>query len=1078
MIKYLKSVGVLLFLSTVCNGTVYANQEGRKTDVRVTQQNGTCTGVVKDATGETIIGASVVVKGSTNGTITGIDGDFSLSNVPKGSTIVISFVGYQTQEIKWTGVPLNVILSDDTKVLDEVVVVGYGTQKKVNVTGAVSMVGSDVIESRPVANVSQALQGAVPGLNLSTSSSGGDLNTSMNINIRGTGSIGDGSVDSPLILIDGIEGDLNSLNPNDVESVSVLKDAASASIYGSRAAFGVILVTTKSGKAGKVKVNYSGDIRFSTATQVPKMANSLQFATYFNTANINAGGSNIFSDETLANIKKYMNGEFTDPSQPEYWGTTANVENGKWNNYGSAFANTDWFEEFYKKNVPSTQHNLSLSGGTEKFNWSVSGSFLLQNGLISHGHDELDRYTLNSKIGAELASWARLDYSTKWTRKDYEKPQYLTGLFFHNIARRWPSCPVVDPNGNWMAEMEIYELEDGGIYKENNDEFTQQLKFTFTPLKGWNIYAEGALRLTNNKTTQNKIPIYNYNVANEPMLRDSGYGTVTYVYDNRYKQNYYAVNVYTDYSHSFGKHNGKVLLGLNYERYNQDNMWASGTDLTTEDKPFLSQTQSNKKNGDGYWNRATAGYFGRFNYDYDGKYLAEFNIRYDGSSRFLADKRWAWFPSVSLGWNIAREEFFEKLSETVNTLKLRGSWGQLGNTSSNYNSFWDWYPFYQQQAISSASSNWLINGEKQNTSSLPSIVNATMTWETVETWDFGFDFGAFNNRLTGTFDWYSRTTKDMIGPAPILGSVLGTNAPKTNNCDMRTSGWELEIGWRDQINDFKYGVRFNLSDNRSKILTYPYDGEFSNQSIGGYYNGKYLDEIWGYESVGLASSKVEMDNWLTTNKPNWGSNWGAGDVMYKDLNGDGIVSSGANTLDDHGDLKRIGNATPRYRIGLNLDAAYKGFDFSIFFQGVLKRDWFFGAGDAYFWGAQGNMWQSACFEDHLDYWTENNTGAYYPKPYFGGIQKNQQTQTRYLQSAAYLRCKNIQLGYTLPKSLLSPAGISNCRIYLSCDNLFTITSLSDIFDPEAFGGYGDEGWGSGKTYPLQRTVSVGVNLSF
>ena len=430
MIKYLKSVGVLLFLSTVCNGTVYANQEGRKTDVRVTQQNGTCTGVVKDATGETIIGASVVVKGSTNGTITGIDGDFSLSNVPKGSTIVISFVGYQTQEIKWTGVPLNVILSDDTKVLDEVVVVGYGTQKKVNVTGAVSMVGSDVIESRPVANVSQALQGAVPGLNLSTSSSGGDLNTSMNINIRGTGSIGDGSVDSPLILIDGIEGDLNSLNPNDVESVSVLKDAASASIYGSRAAFGVILVTTKSGKAGKVKVNYSGDIRFSTATQVPKMANSLQFATYFNTANINAGGSNIFSDETMANIKKYMNGEFTDPSQPEYWGTTANVENGKWNNYGSAFANTDWFEEFYKKNVPSTQHNLSLSGGTEKFNWSVSGSFLLQNGLISHGHDELDRYTLNSKIGAELASWARLDYSTKWTHKDYEKPQYLTGLFF------------------------------------------------------------------------------------------------------------------------------------------------------------------------------------------------------------------------------------------------------------------------------------------------------------------------------------------------------------------------------------------------------------------------------------------------------------------------------------------------------------------------------------------------------------------------------------------------------------------------------------------------------------------------
>ncbi|MDE5710441.1 MAG: SusC/RagA family TonB-linked outer membrane protein, partial [Bacteroides sp.] len=399
MIKSLKSVGALLFLSTFCNGTVYATQVEKTADVKVVQQNGTCTGVVKDATGETVIGASVLVKGSTNGTITGIDGDFSLSNVPRGSVIVISFVGYQTQEVKWTGTPLNIVLKDDSKLLDEVVVVGYGTQKKVNVTGAVSMVNSDVIESRPVANVSQALQGAIPGLNLSASSSGGDLNTSMSINIRGTGSIGNGSVDRPLILIDGIEGDLNSLNPNDVESVSVLKDAASASIYGSRAAFGVILVTTKSGKAGKVKVTYSGDVRFSTATQVPKMANSLQFATYFNAANVNAGGSNIFTDETMENIKKYMNGEFTDPSRPEYWGTTANPSNGKWNNYGSAFANTDWFNEFYKKNVPSTQHNLSLSGGNEKFNWSVSGSFLLQNGLIAHGHADRVRSPLHSKIG-------------------------------------------------------------------------------------------------------------------------------------------------------------------------------------------------------------------------------------------------------------------------------------------------------------------------------------------------------------------------------------------------------------------------------------------------------------------------------------------------------------------------------------------------------------------------------------------------------------------------------------------------------------------------------------------------------
>ena len=1074
MIKYLKSVGVLLFLSTVCNGTVYANQEGRKTDVRVTQQNGTCTGVVKDATGETIIGASVVVKGSTNGTITGIDGDFSLSNVPKGSTIVISFVGYQTQEIKWTGVPLNVILSDDTKVLDEVVVVGYGTQKKVNVTGAVSMVGSDVIESRPVANVSQALQGAVPGLNLSTSSSGGDLNTSMNINIRGTGSIGDGSVDSPLILIDGIEGDLNSLNPNDVESVSVLKDAASASIYGSRAAFGVILVTTKSGKAGKVKVNYSGDIRFSTATQVPKMANSLQFATYFNTANINAGGSNIFSDETMANIKKYMNGEFTDPSQPEYWGTTANVENGKWNNYGSAFANTDWFEEFYKKNVPSTQHNLSLSGGTEKFNWSVSGSFLLQNGLISHGHDELDRYTLNSKIGAELASWARLDYSTKWTHKDYEKPQYLTGLFFHNIARRWPSCPVVDPNGNWMAEMEIYELEDGGVYKENNDEFTQQLKFTFTPLKGWNIYAEGALRLTNNKTTQNKIPIYNYNVANEPMLRDSGYGTVTYVYDNRYKQNYYAVNVYTDYSHSFGKHNGKVLLGLNYERYNQDNMWASGTDLTTEDKPFLSQTQSNKKNGDGYWNRATAGYFGRFNYDYDGKYLAEFNIRYDGSSRFLRDQRWNWFPSFSLGWNVAREAFFEKYTNIVNTLKVRGSWGELGNQNTD-----NWYPFYRIIDYKQNNGGWLVNGLKPNTAAESSLVSALLGWEKTQTLNIGFDLGMLDNRFNLNFDYFQRKSIDMVGPGQELPTILGIAVPNVNNLNMTSKGWELQVSWRDQIRDFRYGVTLALSDNQVVIDKYPNPSKDLGQT---YYDGAHLGDLWGYQTIGIAKTQAEMDAHLAkVDQSSMGSNWGAGDIMYADLDGDGVISAKDNTADNHGDKVLLGNKTPRYNFGLNLDAAYKGFDLKVFFQGTLKRDYMPGSGaeSMMFWGAVG-YWQTNFFEPHLDYFRPADTtsplGAnvdgYYPRPLESD--KNRKAQSRYMQNAAYCRLKNVTLGYTLPADLTKKFYVNNLRFFVSAENLFTITNLCDTFDPETIG----VGNWEGCTYPLSKTISFGLSATF
>ena len=1038
-------------------------------------QNITVRGSVKDAAGDPAIGATIRVQGSsTAGTVTDVNGNFTITCSPR-ATLDVVYIGYESQSVAVNGrTNIDVILNQSLTDLGEVVVVGYGTQKKVNVTGAVSMVGSEVLEDRPVTNVSQALQGAVPGLNFTTNSNGGMLNNTMAITIRGTGTIGNGSVDSPLILIDGIEGDINALNPNDIESVSVLKDAASASIYGTRAAFGVILITTKSGKGGKVRVNYSGDIRFSTATQLPKMVNSLQFAEYFNAAGINSGSGVTFDAETMERIKTYMNGGYTDPTTPEYYGTV-DGGNGDWRDYGGAFANTNWFNEFYKKNVPSTQHNLSLSGGNDNVSWLISGGYLQNNGLIRHGHDELDRYNMNAKINAKLAPWARVEYSTKWSRQTFERPQYLEPLFFHNIARRWPTCPVVDPNGHWFRGMEIEELETGGITKNRDDLFTQQLNFTFTPLEGWNIHADGAMRTNYYKTTTSKIPNTWWNVNNEPSIRDSGYGTVTNYTDYRYEQDYYAINLYTDYTRSFGKHNGKVLVGMNYEKWKQNAMEGYGENLTSVDYPYLSQTQENQKATDVYWHRATAGYFGRLNYDYDGIYLLEFNLRYDGSSRFVGDKRWATFPSISVGWNIARENFFQNWTDKISTLKLRASWGQLGNTSSAYNSFADWYPFYQQQSIGAANSSWLINGQQQNTASLPGIVNSLMTWETVESWDIGLDFAALNNRLTGSFDYYVRTTKDMIGPAPVLGSLLGTDAPRTNNCDMRSKGWELELAWRDRIGEFGYGAKFNLSDATSEILNYPYDGAFENQSVNSYYNGKKLGEIWGYTTHGIANSDEEMNDWIANNKPNWGGNWAAGDIMYTDLNGDGAVSPGAETLADHGDLTVIGNTTPRFRFGLNLSADWKGFDFSVFFQGVMKRDWWPGQGEAYFWGAQGNKWQSACFEEHLDYWTPENTGAYYPKPYLAnGIQKNQQTQTKYLQSAAYMRCKNIQLGYTLPQNITMKAGISRARVYFSCDNLFTLTSMSSIFDPEALDG----GWGIGKLYPLQRTFAFGVNVTF
>ena len=1076
MLKHLKSVGMLLFLSTISGGAVYASSGERVTGIDAVQQNGTCTGVVKDGTGETVIGASVVVKGSTNGTITGIDGDFTLNNVPKGSTLVISFVGYETMEVKWTGTPLNIILKDDTQMLDEVVVVGYGTQKKVNVTGAVSMVDSKVLESRPVQNVAQALQGQIPGLNMSVGNSGGALDASLNINIRGAGTIGDGSSGNPLILIDGIEGDMNTVNPNDIANVSVLKDAASSSIYGARAAFGVILITTKNGISGKTRVNYSGNLRFSDAIQKPNMTNSWDFATYFNEAQRNAYGTVIFDEDDMNRIKTYMSGGYTDPTKPEYYGTVAG-SNGRWQNYGGAFANTNWFDEFYESWVPSQEHNLSINGGNEKITYLLSGSFLDQKGLLRHGSDKFQRYTLNGKISVKLADWVTMNYNNKWTRENYDRPTYMTGLFFHNIARRWPTCPVVDPNGHWSADMEIIQMEEGGKQTSEKNWITNQIQFVFEPIKDWHINVEGSLRQYNEKYHWAVLPIYGYDTDNNPYPLSWNGGAAGYseVQDYRASEDYFSTNIFSDYSKTIGDHYFKVMAGFNAELYKNRSIEAIKNNLISPDVPTIDTATDDPQAYGGYNHTSVAGFFARINWSYKDRYMFEANGRYDGSSRFVGDERWGFFPSFSAGWNIANEEFFQKFGEKtkINTLKLRASWGQLGNTNTND----AWYPFYQTMPTGS-NYGWLVNGVRPNYSYNPGMVSLLKTWETIETWDIGLDWGAFNNRLTGSFDYFVRHTKDMIGPAPELSSALGTTVPKINNCDMKSYGFELEIGWRDQIGGVKYGIKALLSDDQQKITRYPNES----MNVSQYYKGRMLGDIWGLTTIGIAQSQEEMDAHLAkVDQSTLGSNWGAGDIMYADLDGNGKIDNGSNKLGDTGDYRIIGNNTPRYKFGLTLDAAWKGWDFRVFFQGVAKRDlWLDGC---YFWGAnaQGNEWQSTGFVEHWDFWRPEgdplgaNLDAYYPKVNFDGG-RNAQVQTRYIQNGAYIRMKNIQLGYSLPEAWIKNAGMSSVRFYVSADNLLTFTSLSDIFDPEATGSLA--GTGPGKLYPLQKVISLGVNVNF
>lgn len=950
--------------------------------------------------------------------------------------------------------------------LQEVVVVGFGTQKKVNLTGSVTSVDAKTLEARPVTTVTEALQGVVPGLNISTSNSGGQLNTTKNIDIRGAGTIGDGSTSGPLVLIDGMEGNINALNPNDIENISVLKDAAAASIYGSRAPFGVILVTTKKGKAGKVSVNYSSNVRADSPINRPKMVDSYTWALYFNDADV---GGTQFSDEKLQQIKEFQEGKRT-----EYM--FANPS-GRWEVWDVhdllPIANTNWIEEHYKKSSFSIEHNLSVNGGSEKTQYYLSANYLNRDGLFRYAPESFDRYTLTGKINTQINDKLSVGYNTRFIRQNYEAPSYLANnsVFFHDIIRYWPILPLKDPNGYYLSESKVSFLQDGGRQKSEKDWLYMQLSAKYNILDNWDIQAEFNYRTYNEFAHNDYLTVYGYDVARMPFVVHNQTSSVS---EYAYKENFFNPNVYTNYFLNLDSgHNFKLMAGFQSELMKNRDLGASKQQIINPLVPTLNTTsEKDRVTAGGYGHWATAGFFGRINYDYKGRYLLELNGRYDGTSRFLKDQRWNFFPSVSAGWNIAQEDFWTPLKETVSTLKVRGSWGELGNQNTS-----NWYPFYSAMGYTPNAGQWILGETKPTVSSIPGLISANLTWETIRSWNLGLDLTALRNRLNFTFDYFERKTIDMVGPAPELPQTLGTTVPKTNNADMISSGFELSLSWRDKIgDDFNYGIGVLLSDARQKVLKYPNPSFALNQ----WYEGRYAGEIWGYTTIGIAKTQAEMDAHLANVKQNrLGSNWSAGDIMYADLNGDGEISSGENRLGKSGDLTIIGNSTPRYNFGINLDASYKGFDVKVFLQGVGKRD--FAVGGSYFWGANGGKWQTVVFEEHLDYFRNDpshplglNEDSYYPRADWGSG-RNKYTQTRYLQNAAYMRLKNLQVGYTVPQDYLSKTGISNLRIYISGENILTFTKLSKLYDPEMLGiGYGSEGV---KTYPLSKTWSLGLSLT-
>lgn len=1082
------TAALLLCSGFVAGHPLAALAEGSTTAVQVVQQQITVKGTVTDAMGP-VVGASVVEKGNTgNGTITDMDGNFSLSVKP-GAVLVISYIGYKAQEVTVTsGKVLDISLKEDNEMLDEVVVVGFGTQKKVNLTGSVGIATAKELESRPVASATQALQGMVAGLNVSTNT--GQIGKNMSINVRGTGTIGEGSSGAPLILIDGMEGDINTVNPQDIENISVLKDAAASSIYGSRAPFGVILITTKSGKEGKLQVNYNNSFRVSKPINMPKSMDSYSFAVMMNEASDNLGVSHTYSDELMQKMLDFQSGKLQ-------YGLDAKSETAWEEPFTQGYANTDIWAELYKSSVFSQEHNLSITGGSQKMSYYVSANFMGQDGLINFGNDGLNRYNFTAKINSTLTKWLKFNASTRFTRTDKWQPTNLTDSFYSGWKSSWPNMPVYDRNGHINIDY-MLRLAEGGQSKTQGDIHYNQAAFIIEPIKNWITNVEFNYRIADTNVKQAALKYYGYDPKENKI--DNG-GQSSSLYESATRKNYLNMNIYSSYAFSLNeKHNFKVMAGFQTEAMKQH--WFNVTKYGLIDENDENHWEFDLTNGlDGKNNKKetavggstqewrTVGFFGRLNYDYSGRYLFEMNMRYDGTSRFRRGSRWQLSPSFSAGWNIAEEKFFKPAARVMNQLKLRFSYGELGNQNTT-----NWYPTYRVMNLGAINGSWIQNGGQPNTAAVGSLVSDVLTWEKVRTWNVGVDYGFFNGRLSGSFDYFTRYTKDMVGPGEQLPNTLGISVSAKNNCDLKTRGWELALAWRDRLNNgLDYGIRLSLSDQQTYIDRYPGN---KTGALSSYIEGRKIGEIWGFETIGIAKTQEEMDAHLAT-LPNGGQNavgtqWEAGDIMYKDINGDGKISSGASTIDDHGDLKVLGDSNPHYFFGIDINAAWKGFDLRCFLQGVGHKDFWPGS-SSYFWGVRGgySMWYTIALKQHDDYFRDQpigleghekgvNLDSYYPRPIFSKSSdgtsygaKNQKTQSRYMQNAGYMRLKNLQLGYTIPKSVTSKIGIQNLRLYVSGENLFTLTSLNDIFDPETATG----GWG-GNGYPLSSTWSFGLSLTF
>jgi TonB-linked SusC/RagA family outer membrane protein len=1058
-------------------------------------------GSVKDSLGTGLPGVSVYVKSQSNkGTATNSNGDFALRIPSADVTLVFSLIGYQTKEVTLNGQQaINVVLREEKSNLSEVIVVGYGTQKKANLTGAVAVVSGKDIEGRPASTMSQLLQGTVPNMTITFGS--GRPGEGGKFNIRGVNSISNSAV--PLVLIDGIEGSIDRVNPHDVESVTVLKDASAAAVYGARASYGVILVTTKKGEPGKTTLNYSGKYAQSASTTSTDYENR-----GFYSASIN----DLFYEKYAG--KKYTNYNENDYYQlwirrndktenPERPWVTIDQRDGR-DTY-VYYGNTDWYNYLYDDKRPLYEHSVSLNGSSDKVSYFLSGNLFEQKGMLKMNKDKFTKYNMRSKISYKIKDWLEISNNTSYYKSSYFYPgasgvaSSFNSTNVHALASFVPRNPdgtlvynnSLSPNGV-MDGISALLTHDGHRNEDQIHEFAPSFEAVIKPLKGLDFRANYSFIHYNYQNMNRGVNVPYSKYPGEISYITTGVG-LNRLYETQTNHWYKAFNAYGTYEHSIKeKHNFKIMAGYNYETKFLKDLKMERQGLLTDILDDFDLAKGDVMSISGGKNRyALMGTFYRFNYDYKGKYLFETSGRYDGSSRFQKDDRWGFFPSFSAGWRLDEEAFFQPLKPIINSFKIRASYGSLGNQQVGY------YDYIQ--TINTGGNDGTLNYTFTDGIKAPSATEtapnaSNLTWEKVSTSNLGVDVELLKQRLSITADVYVRDTRDMLMAGKTLPSVYGANSPKENAADLRTKGWEASMTWRDEFavagKPFKYNVTVGLGDNTARITRF----DNPNKKISDFYEGQKLGEIWGYVVDGYFLSDAEaasypVDQTAVNTIINSSANdvgVRAGDLKFVDLDGDNKISLGANTVDSPGDRKVIGNSMPRYNYGVNLGSSWNGIDVSVFVQGIGKQNWYPGTDASVFWGPYARPYASFIPSDFLSkVWSPENPNAYFPRPRgYVALNKDNRSlgvaNTKYIQDLAYARVKNITVGYTLPKYISSKISLSRCRIYFSGENLFTFTKLeSDFIDPEqaSTANTFNVSTSTARVYPWAKTFSFGLDIS-